>query len=79
MSRATVVGVGRFVVNARWQLDALAGMSTPRRRVLIDVTDQDADELVAATNSCAGLNMIGVHRSLPLSQPAVNIALSHTN
>jgi hypothetical protein len=64
VSRAMAVGVGRFVVNARWQVDALAGMSSPPRRVLIDVTDQDADELIAVTNSSAGLNMIGVHRSL---------------
>jgi diaminopimelate decarboxylase len=64
VSRATEAGAGRYVVNSRQQAEALAGAGPARRRVLVDMTDQDADELVAAVISGVGLDMIGVHRRL---------------
>jgi diaminopimelate decarboxylase len=57
-------GAGRFVVDSRQQVDGLATTARQRRRVLVDITDQDADDLVAAVIGGAGLDLIGVHRRL---------------
>lgn len=64
ISRAIEAGAGRYVVNSRQQVKALAGSVPHRRRILVDVTDEDGDELVAAVIAGVGLDMIGVHRRL---------------
>jgi diaminopimelate decarboxylase len=64
MSQVAEAGAGRFVVNSGQQVGALKGAAPDRRRVLVDMTDQDADDLVAAVVAGAGLDLIGVHRRL---------------
>lgn len=64
LAEAATAGAGRFVVNSPQQVGALAGSGSQRRRVLVEVVDENADELVAAVISGVGLDMIGVHRDL---------------
>ena len=64
MVRAGEAGAGRFVVNSHAQVGILAGPASHRLRVLVDVTTDDTDALVAAVVAGVGLDMIGVHRRL---------------
>ena len=58
-------GVGKFVVKSGKQVVALAAGAAQRiQRVLIDVTDQCAEEMAAEVTSTNRLDLIGLHCQL---------------
>jgi diaminopimelate decarboxylase len=70
--RAVNAGVGRFVIGSTQQVAVLASCTSGPQRVLIDVTTDPADELVAAVFSQRRLNLVGLHYQL--GGPSVGIA-----
>ena len=57
-------GVGKFVVKSGKQVVTLAGAAQRIQRVLIDVTDQCAEEMAAEVVSTSRLDLIGLHCQL---------------
>jgi hypothetical protein len=58
---AVGLSVGRFVVNAEGQILTVSACAPHRQRVLVDVTDEPACDLLAAVCAEERLELIGLH------------------
>ena len=68
------LGVGRFVVSADRQIMTWSAMARRPQRVLVDITDEPADDLVEAVLTREQLDFLGVRRQLSAADDAENVA-----